>query len=88
MVCYQSQPFLQRFDGKYTIVKDYVRERRRQSREMFVPLSHPPGHARCDFGEARVIIGGVEQKAHYFVLEIWPESGLSLVSGYTWGHQA
>ena len=27
------------FDGKYTIVKDYVRERRRQSREMFVPLS-------------------------------------------------
>ena len=21
-------------------------------------------------------------------LEIWPESGLSLVSGYTWGHQA
>ena len=38
------------FDGRYTIVKDYVRERRRQSREMFVPLSHPPGHARCDFG--------------------------------------
>ena len=27
------------FDGKYTIVKDYVRECRRQSREMFVPLS-------------------------------------------------
>ena len=38
------------FDGKYTIVKDYVRERRRQTREMFVPLSHPPGHAQCDFG--------------------------------------
>ena len=30
------------FPGKYTIVKDYVRERRRQTREMFVPLSHPP----------------------------------------------
>ena len=25
------------FPGKYTIVKDYVRERRRQTREMFVP---------------------------------------------------
>ena len=25
------------FGGGYTIVKDYVRERRRQSREMFVP---------------------------------------------------
>ena len=37
-------------NGQYTIVKDYVRERRRQSREMFVPLSHPPGHAQCDFG--------------------------------------
>ena len=27
----------QGFPGKYTIVKDYVRERRRQTREMFVP---------------------------------------------------
>ena len=34
------------FDGQYTIVKDYVREHRRQTREMFVPLSHPPGHAQ------------------------------------------
>ena len=49
------------FDGGYTTVKDYVRERRRP-REMFVPLSHPPGHAQCGFGEALVIIGGVEQK--------------------------
>ena len=31
------------FLGKYTIVKDYVRERRRQTREMFVPLTHAPG---------------------------------------------
>ena len=33
------------FEGGYTIVKDYVREHRRQSREMFVPLSLPPGQA-------------------------------------------
>ena len=38
------------FGGKYTIVKDYVRERRRRTREMYVPLSHPPGDAQCDFG--------------------------------------
>ncbi len=50
------------FDGGYTTVKDYVREHRRQAREMFVPLSHSPGHAQCDFGEALVIIGGVERK--------------------------
>ena len=31
------------FDGQYTVVKDYVREHRRQTKEMFVPLSHPPG---------------------------------------------
>ena len=47
------------FGGVYTTVKDYVREHRRQTREMFVPLSHQPGHARCDFGEALVIIAGV-----------------------------
>ena len=51
------------FGGQYTIVKDYVREHRRQAREMFVPLSHSPGHAQCDFGEALLIIGGVERKA-------------------------
>ena len=31
-------------DGGYTIVKDYVRTKKRGAREMFVPLSHPPGH--------------------------------------------
>ena len=40
------------FDGGYPIVKDYVRKHRRRTREMFVPLVHPPGHAQCDFGEA------------------------------------
>ena len=54
------------FDGKYTIVKDYVRECRRRTREMYVPLSHPPGDAQCDFGQAKAVIGGVEQTVHYF----------------------
>jgi hypothetical protein len=35
-----------------------------------VPLAHPPGHAQADFGEAIVIIGGVEQKAHFFVMDL------------------
>ena len=67
--------------GQYTIVKDYVREHRRRSQEMFVPLSHPPGHAQCDFGEALVIIGGVEQKAHCFVLDL-PHSDGCFVKAY------
>ena len=58
------------FDGGYTTVKDYVRENRRQTKEMFVPLSHAPGHAQCDFGEALVVIGGVERKAHCFVIDL------------------
>ena len=69
------------FAGKYTVVKDYVRERRRRTKEMFVPLSHVPGHAQCDFGEARVIIGGVEQKAHYFVLDL-PHSDGCFIKAY------
>ena len=32
--------------GGDTVVKDYVRLARTRSREVFVPLVHPPGHAR------------------------------------------
>ena len=63
------------FDGGYTTVKDYVRENRRQTKEMFVPLSHAPGHAQCDFGEALVVIGGVERKAHCFVIDLSHSDG-------------
>ena len=69
------------FTGGYTIVKDYVRERRRRLREMYVPLSHPPGHAQCDFGQAKAVIGGVERKIHYFVLDL-PHSDGCFVKAY------
>ena len=69
------------FDGQYTIVKDYVRERRRRTKEMFVPLSHTPGHAQCDFGEALVVTSGVERKAHCFVIDL-PHSDGCFVKAY------
>ena len=69
------------FTGKQTIVKDYVRERRRGHREMFVPLSHPPGDAQADFGEADAIIGGVKHRAHFFVMTL-PHSDACFVSAY------
>jgi transposase len=53
------------FRGGYTIVKDYVRQARLTHKEVFVPLAHPPGDAQADFGEALVVIAGVEQKAHF-----------------------
>ena len=69
------------FTGGYTIVKDYVREQRLRTREMFVPLVHPPGHAQADFGEALVEIGGVEQKAHFLAFDL-PHSDACYVRAY------
>ncbi len=58
------------FTGGYTIVKDYVRDARLRHKEVFVPLVHPPGDAQADFGEALVVIGGVEQKAHFLCMDL------------------
>jgi transposase len=69
------------FTGGYTIVKDYVRARRQRTREMFVPLHHPPGHAQVDFGEALAVIGGVLQKIHFFAFDL-PHSDASFVKAY------
>lgn len=69
------------FAGGYTIVKDYIRERERRGREMFVPLAHRAGHAQADFGEAVAIIGGVEQKAQCFVMDL-PHSDACFVRAY------
>ena len=69
------------FTGGYTIIKDYMREREQRRQEVFVPLSHPPGHAQADFGEAMVVIGGVEQKARFFVLDL-PHSDGCYVRAY------
>ncbi|MGF7009487.1 transposase [Aminobacter sp. BE322] len=69
------------FAGGYTIIKDYMRKRDLRGQEMFVPLAHPAGHAQADFGEAVVVIGGVEQKAHFFVLDL-PHSDACYVRAY------
>ena len=69
------------FTGGRTIVKDYVRERRRRLREMFIPLAHPPGHAQADFGEADAIIAGVKCRAHFFVMTL-PQSDACFIAAY------
>jgi transposase len=69
------------FVGGYTIVKDYVRSQRLGQREGFVPLAHEPGHAQADFGEAAVRIGGVEQKARFFAMDL-PHSDAGFVKAY------
>jgi len=66
------------FTGGYTVVKDYVRLARLRQKEVFVPLTHPPGEAQADFGEALVVIGGVEQKGHFLCIDL-PHSDDSFV---------
>ena len=69
------------FTGGYTVVKDYVRLAKVRSRETFVPLAHPPGHAQVDFGEAIAVIGGVRRKIHVFFIDI-PHSDASFMKAY------
>jgi transposase len=69
------------FKGGITIVKDYIFAARQRQREMFVPLSHPAGHAQADFGEALAVIGGVERKIHFLVMDL-PHSDACFLKAY------
>jgi len=69
------------FTGGITIVKDYIFAARQRQREVFVPLSHPPGHAQVDFGEAVGVIGGVRRKIHFLVMDL-PHSDACFVKAY------
>src|SRR5258708_11488700 len=48
---------------------------------MVVGLTHAPGEALADFGEALVVIAGVEQKAHYLVMDL-PHSDDCFVAAF------
>ena len=69
------------FTGGYTIVKDAVRELKRTSREVFMPLKHPPGEAQVDFGYALVKMAGVLRKVAFFVMAL-PHSDAVFVKAY------
>ena len=62
-----------------------ARAPRQRQREVFVPLRHdPPGHAQVDFGEALAVIGGVDQKIHFFAMDL-PHSRRQLRAGLSGG---
>jgi len=69
------------YGGGYTVVKDYVRLARTRSREVYVPLAHPPGHAQVDFGECVGVIGGVRMKLHVFCFDL-PHSDACFIKAY------
>ena len=69
------------YTGGITQVRVAVAQARRHSKEAFVPLSHPPGHAQFDFGEAVVEIAGVRRKAALGVITL-PYSDTYFLSAY------
>ena len=69
------------YEGGITQVKEAVARHRRHGREVFVPLSHPPGEAQFDFGQATVEIAGVRRKAAFAVMSL-PFSDAFHVSAY------
>jgi transposase len=59
------------FEVGETLVKDYVREWKRQRREVFVPLVYAPGDlAQVDFFEVLVDVAGDRVKAWMFVMRL------------------
>ena len=71
----------QGYAGSLTTVTYYVREQKRRTKEVFVPLAHRSGHIQVDFGETLGVIGGVECKIHFFVMSL-PHSDAVFVKGY------
>ena len=69
------------FDGRETIVKDAVRSWRKVHAQTYVPLSHPPGEAQVDFGEASFYLNGVLTKAALFVMSL-PYSDVVFIRAY------
>ena len=56
--------------GGETVVKDAVRACKQHHREVFLPLSHPPGEAQVDFGFADVWLAGELTKVALFVMTL------------------
>ena len=69
------------YTGCSSQVRAAVARERLRRKEVYVPLSHPPGHAQFDFGEATVIIAGVEQKVALAVMTL-PYSDAYFLSAY------
>jgi transposase len=69
------------YTGCYSQVQTAVKSAKQYSKEAFVPLSHPPGHAQFDFGEAVVEIDGVRRKAALGVITL-PYSDTYFLSAY------
>lgn len=69
------------FTGSYTIVREYVRDKKLRMKESYFPLEQRPGTAQIDFGEAKVYISGNLTDIHIFVMGL-PFSDAFFVKAY------
>lgn len=69
------------YAGGITQVKEAVARHTRHHAEVFMPLSHPPGHAQFDFGYATAVIAGAERKVAFAVMTL-PLSDAFFVAAY------
>ena len=69
------------YQGKYTQVKEAVREIKRVSREVFMPLIHRPGEAQVDFGYALAKVSGELKKVALFIMAL-PYSDAFFVTAF------
>ena len=69
------------YTGCYSSVKEAVRDWKQSHKEVFLPLSHPPGEAQVDFGEATVVINNIATKVALFVMTL-PYSGAIFMQAF------
>ena len=67
------------YNGGETGVKVAVRACKQHHREVLLPLSHPPGEAKIDFGFADVWLAGKLTKVALFVMTL-PYSDVALMN--------
>ena len=58
------------YSGGYTSVRTAIREWKRKTQEVFLPLSCPPGQAQVDFGYAYVDLAGEREQVALFVMTL------------------
>ena len=69
------------YTGGITQVQEAVARTKMRSKETYMPLSHPPGRAQFDFGEAVVVIAGERRKAHLGLMTL-PYSDAYCITAY------
>jgi transposase len=69
------------YQGKYTQVKEAVREIKWLNQEVYIPLKHRPGEAQVDFGYALVRVSGELRKVAFFVM-VLPHSDVFFVMAF------